>query len=492
VSWPNSGLVVSTAKVLEVENISAKLIATRLSTQFTIIFSRSFGPNARNNMASTPTAKNSSCAILVPIGGAVDPGCDDGLRELERRGFPVWRIRGYSAIDAARNQIATDALSQGFEELMWIDSDVAFDPNDVDRLRSHNLPIACGIYPKKGPRQFACEFLPGAAVVRFGQYGGLSEIRYCGFGFTLVRRHVFDTVQKRLNLTICNKRFGSPLIPFFAPMEVDESSGPWSVSEDYAFCERARQCGFHVFADTKIRLWHVGPYRFGWEDAGSSKERYADYTFHLPGGSNDSQTPSPQPASDTSNAYTRDWFTYNLPIWERVLKPLKGQPAHALEIGVFEGRSTVWLLDNILTNPDASLNWIDTFSGGPEHMDIDFAKVQNRFHENIKRFGMKVKGRVGKSQDVLRGMSSERFDLVYIDGSHEAPDVLADAVLAWPLLKPGGLLGFDDYGWRVFPEPERCPALAINAFLDIMRRQLTVVERGYQVWIKKRVNTDQG
>lgn len=33
---------------------------------------------------------------------------------------------------------------------------------------------------------------------------------------------------------------------------------------------------------TAVRLWHVGPYRYGWEDAGSTKEQYADYTFHLP------------------------------------------------------------------------------------------------------------------------------------------------------------------------------------------------------------------
>lgn len=138
-----------------------------------------------------PNANPSSCVVLVPIGGAVDPGCDDGLRELERRGYRVWRVRGYSAIDAARNQMATDAIAQGFAELMWIDSDVAFDPNDVDRLRTHNLPITCGIHPKKGPRQFACEFLPGTPGIRFGRNGGLAEIRYCGFGFTHTRREVY-------------------------------------------------------------------------------------------------------------------------------------------------------------------------------------------------------------------------------------------------------------------------------------------------------------
>jgi len=225
-----------------------------------------------------------SCVVLVPIGAAIDPGCDDALRELERRGYTVRRVRGYSAIDAARNQMATDALAQEFNELMWVDSDVVFDPNDVDRLREHNLHFTCGIYPKKGPRQFACEFLPDTEVVRFGRNGGLTEIRYCGFGFTHVRRAVFEAVREKLGLPVCNQRFASPLVPYFEPMSIPEASGRWSISEDYAFCERARQAGFTVMADTRIRLWHVGTYRYGWEDAGSTKERYGDYTFHLPSG----------------------------------------------------------------------------------------------------------------------------------------------------------------------------------------------------------------
>ena len=72
----------------------------------------------------------SRCVILVPIGGAIEPDCDDALRQLERRSHPVWRVRGYAAIDAARNQMATDALAQGFDELMWIDSDVVFGVKD--------------------------------------------------------------------------------------------------------------------------------------------------------------------------------------------------------------------------------------------------------------------------------------------------------------------------------------------------------------------------
>ncbi|MHB1425790.1 MAG: hypothetical protein ACYC3I_21705, partial [Gemmataceae bacterium] len=63
----------------------------------------------------SPTS--SRCAVLVPIVRNLDPGCEEGLRELERRGYTVWRERGYATLDAARNQMANDALAQGFDEL---------------------------------------------------------------------------------------------------------------------------------------------------------------------------------------------------------------------------------------------------------------------------------------------------------------------------------------------------------------------------------------
>jgi predicted O-methyltransferase YrrM len=238
-------------------------------------------------------------------------------------------------------------------------------------------------------------------------------------------------------------------------------------------------------ADTSIRLWHVGPYRYGWEDAGKSHDRYADYTFSLPNGIGE-PLPPPQPAKEeqSQGEFTEDWFGSNIPIIDRLLDPIKGKPVHALEIGVYEGRSTCWLLDNILTHPEASLTWIDSFVGSAEHADHDVSGVESRFRANIARFGSRVQGFVGRSQDILKALTG-KFDLVYIDGSHEAADVLADAILAWPLLKPGGRLGFDDYGWHVFPEPERCPGPAVDAFLLTMRKRYEELYRGYQVWIRK-------
>ena len=97
-----------------------------------------------------------SCVVLVPVGHRIEPGCEAGLRELEAQGYEVRRVYGHSAIDGARCQMATDALADGFDELLWIDSDIEFAADDVARLRAYGEPVVCGLYAKKGWREFAC------------------------------------------------------------------------------------------------------------------------------------------------------------------------------------------------------------------------------------------------------------------------------------------------------------------------------------------------
>lgn len=125
-----------------------------------------------------PSSKD--CIILVPCGEAIAAACQQSLRTLEARGCTVRRVRGFSQIDVARNCIASTAIHDGFAETLWIDSDIGFDLDDVERLRSHQLPVVAGLYAKKGQRQFTCKFLPETRRVQFGIGGGLLEIMYAG------------------------------------------------------------------------------------------------------------------------------------------------------------------------------------------------------------------------------------------------------------------------------------------------------------------------
>ncbi len=224
-----------------------------------------------------------ACVVLVPVASAIDPDCDRALRELEARGYEVRRVYGHAAIDQARSQMATDALADGFDQLMWIDSDVLFDPAAVERLRSHDLPIVGGIYVKKAARALACHLLSETECVEFGAGGGLLPIRYAAAGFMLTRRALYDRIRETHALPICNEARGRPMIPFFLPMLLSEPGGSWYLGEDYAFSERARRAGFEIFADTSLRLGHVGRYAYGWEDAGGSHVRYASYRFQVAG-----------------------------------------------------------------------------------------------------------------------------------------------------------------------------------------------------------------
>ena len=172
----------------------------------------------------------SRCVVLVPVARHVEPACEDGLRELERRGYPVRRVYGYSQIDVARSQMATDALADGFDELMWVDADMLFHPDDVDRVRAHDRPLVAGVYAKKGRAEMACAFLPGTEAVVLGEGGGLVEVLYAGFGFALTRRSLYMRIAEGLRLPVCNARFGKPLVPYFAPTAADDGGGWWYLS----------------------------------------------------------------------------------------------------------------------------------------------------------------------------------------------------------------------------------------------------------------------
>jgi hypothetical protein len=211
--------------------------------------------------------------------GSIEPECALALACLEAQGYAVRRVSGYAAIDQGRSQMATDALADGYDELMWIDSDIGFDPAAVDLLRGHGLPVAAGIYPKKGLRELACHLLPETSQIIFGEGGGLFEIMYAATGFLLTHRRVYETIRERERLPTCNERFGRPIVPYFLPLISPDGAGHWYLGEDFAFSERARRAGFAVMADSRIRLRHIGRHAYSWEDAGSDRPRYTSYTF---------------------------------------------------------------------------------------------------------------------------------------------------------------------------------------------------------------------
>lgn len=152
--------------------------------------------------------------------------------------------------------------------------------------------------------------------------------------------------------------------------------------------------------------------------------------------------------------FTQFWHNNAIGMWQRWL-PLEDLRT-GLEIGSFEGASAVWLMDNA---PNLVLTCVDTFMPG---FDDITGKYEQRFDRNVAEYGKRIKKRKGYSRDVLRHLpKGSKFDLIYIDGDHSYEGALSDAQLAYPLLKKGGIMIFDDYN-----NPEFGVFQAVNDFLE--------------------------
>jgi len=174
--------------------------------------------------------------------------------------------------------------------------------------------------------------------------------------------------------------------------------------------------------------------------------------------------------------FTIDYFTRNIPLWDQFLAKFKNKPdVHYLEIGVFEGGSLFWMLENILTDPGARVTAVDVFD----------KEIYETFVSNLRLSGAtdKVCIRRGYSQIMLRKEPLDAYDIIYIDGSHLPKDVLTDAVLSWWLLKKGGILIFDDY---LYKDGAAAPEAAIDAFLSFFKDELNILHKDeLQVIVKK-------
>lgn len=192
--------------------------------------------------------------------------------------------------------------------------------------------------------------------------------------------------------------------------------------------------------------------------------------------------------SEHSYKFTTDWFTGNVKSLTNLLKDyVDRKSVNILEIGSWEGRSTTWFLTFL---PHSTITCVDTFQGGVEHMHMkERHGVEDRFLHNIQPFHNRVTVRKGPSVNMLYGLTPNTFDIIYVDGSHEAPEVLQDVIMCFPLLKKGGIMMMDDYAsLETIPPEQRLhhPKAAIDAFLDIFQEQIQVIHVGYQVYIRKR------
>lgn len=169
--------------------------------------------------------------------------------------------------------------------------------------------------------------------------------------------------------------------------------------------------------------------------------------------------------------FTEDWFSHNIEVWSRLFAAHR--PKYVLEIGSHEGRSAVWMMEIMSQIDGGTVVCVDTWED---------ENVRERFLHNIN-VATKLFPRTSpqifkwKSSSILAAMrqNGELYDLIYVDGSHKASDVLSDAVDAFHLCKSGGIIIFDDYVGGLGGDILDMPKMAIDSFINCFSRDVEML-----------------
>lgn len=144
-------------------------------------------------------------------------------------------------------------------------------------------------------------------------------------------------------------------------------------------------------------------------------------------------------------AYTQLWNS-------QTIKSLTFLDRHSFrniaELGVFEGLTSNYFCDNLLTH-DGTLTCIDPLDSNYQ-LDNDnelFQGQYERFVENTERNKDKIWHIRKKTQEVLGVLRSDSYDLVFVDADHTYPSVYHDGTEAFRMAKDFGYVLFDDFEW---------------------------------------------
>ena len=156
---------------------------------------------------------------------------------------------------------------------------------------------------------------------------------------------------------------------------------------------------------------------------------------------------------------------------------------YILEIGAYEGRTSAFFLTFFRKS---TMTAVDTWEGSDEHHKKDFLPIEEKFNKVCKAYKKRLKKHKTTSLSFLTSYKKKRkFDLIYIDASHKAEDVLLDALLVWQNTSIGGIIIFDDYNWIYYKKILDNTIGGINNFLSFYKGKYKILCVSTQLIIKK-------
>ena len=188
-------------------------------------------------------------------------------------------------------------------------------------------------------------------------------------------------------------------------------------------------------------------------------------------------------------AFTYDTVSNNIPFSAPMLRDFaaghEGEIRY-LEIGAFEGRNIAfmdWLLPRRL-----AITVIDPWFDDVFNPDPQYHGIEARFVRNVQLTGVASMRTLKSFSGVMLPKlqeACERFDLIYVDGSHTAVDVMIDLCFCANMLEVGGMMILDDYWHDVSDIGGPGVKQAVDRFLGVFRRSFDVAAAYRQVALVK-------
>ena len=187
-------------------------------------------------LIAVPTLETVPVEFLESLSGLICHMKDEGID------FKL-KIEAGTLVYFARENLARYAIANRYTHVLWLDSDMVFSEEIVEDLQFCGKEIVTGIAHSRRPPFSSCiftEIFPGVEKFK-GDYPITPfRIAACGMACVLMSVQVLDKVREK---------FGT----MFQPM-----TDPITYGEDVAFCWRAAQCGYEIWAEPTVRVGHVG------------------------------------------------------------------------------------------------------------------------------------------------------------------------------------------------------------------------------------------
>lgn len=176
--------------------------------------------------------------IAIPCMDEIDVGFVQSLMDLQTVGETKTYFLSGSLIYEARERLAAMAVNNGFDHILWLDSDQMFKPTLMIDFVSSEKDMVTGVIPMRRPPYIPCVYkIKDDELKQVTELGDrLFEVDGCGFGAVFMKTEI---LQK------CFDKYKTCFQPIYG------------YGEDLSFCLRAKELGYKIYADPRIDIGHI-------------------------------------------------------------------------------------------------------------------------------------------------------------------------------------------------------------------------------------------